>query len=161
MSIQYVRDPRDLLPEILRPQGNIPAIEETAYIQAELHDDGFRVMWNTEREKFVVMDTKAPGGPSAAYVMIVQNPDGSGRPVDERTVQALRKMLGQGHVAAAEELIQAELARERRTKSAREGVAQALASDFRWFGRQNTPSVGWRDRTDPDARARIREEAGL
>jgi len=159
MSIQNIRDPRDFLPDILRPSGNAPALDETAYVQAELGDDGFRVMFNHERQKFVVMDTKAPGGPSAAYVMVVQNEDGSFRPVDERTIKTLRKMLGQGHKASADELIQAELSRERQNKSRRESVASAVASDFKWFGRGVTPTTGWRDRSL--ARDQIRKEAGL
>ena len=156
MTITNVRDPRDLLPDILRPEDNIPALEETAYVQRELGDDGLRVWFNIPRQKFVVQDVKAPGGPAASYVMIVQNPDGSGRDFDNRTVETLRRIRFR-HTEMADELAKRELARERRVKSDRESFAHAVATDLKWIGNAVAPSVGWRERSL--AREAIRKAA--
>lgn len=156
MGIHGMRDPRDLLPSILAPRENTPALAETAWVHRELGDDGLRVMFNHQRQKFVVMDTKAPGGPSSAYVMIVQNEDGSFRPFDERTIQTLRRNFL--HHDGIDELARLEIARERRNKSRIESLSSAFADDFKWFGKAVTTSTGWRDRSA--AREEIRKEAG-
>lgn len=150
MRITNFRDPRDLLPDILSPLKNHLAVEETAYLARETGIEGLRVWFNVERLKFVIEDTKAPGGPSAAYVMVVQNPDGSPADVDARTVQTIRKMYG-NHKAAAQELIDGEIERERANKARRQDTAYGLADALRWFGRAVTPSVAW------DARSAARE----
>jgi len=146
MSISNVRDPRDDLPEILKPGDNVYAVDETAYLVRETGIEGLRVWFNIPRMKFVVEDTKAPGGPSAAYVMVVMTADGSPCDVDNRTVETIRKLYD-GHKAAAEELIQAELARAARVKSERETWTGAMAEDLKWVGRNVVPSVANRERS--------------
>ena len=146
MPISDVRDPRDDLPDILSPLKNHLALEETAYLTRETGIEGLRVWFNVERMKFIVEDTKAPGGPSAAYVMVVQNPDGSPCDVDNRTVETIRKLYD-GHKAAADELIKAELARAARVKSERETWTGAMAEDLKWVGRNVVPSVANRERS--------------
>lgn len=145
MSITNVRDPRDLLPDILSPLKNHLAVEETAYLARETGIEGLRVWFNVERMKFVVEDTKAPGGPAAAYVMVVQNPDGSPADVDGRTVQTIRRMYG-NHKDAAEELIRGEVERLAAEKSRREGYGYQVAEAMKYLGQVITPTVASRER---------------
>lgn len=141
------------------PRGKVPALAETAYVQREVDPD-LRVMWDGQREKYVVLDTRAPGGPNASYVMVVQEPDGSFRPFDGRTIETLRK-LRHGHDRVKAEIDKMAAERERANDRRRQDVAESMAQDFRHFGQQVTPSAAWRDRTDPAARERIRKLAGL
>lgn len=155
MSISNVRDPRDLLPDILRPGANEPAIDETAWVTEQTGIDGLRVWWNRERQKYLIEDTKAPGGPAAAFVMVVQF-DGERTPIDQRTVDTLRRLYGR-HQEQVDALARAEIERERKNKSRRESVAHAVATDLKWIGTNVVPSTGWRDRSA--AREKIREAA--
>lgn len=148
-------DPR-YLPEILA-SGNVPALAETAYLARETGIEGLRVWFNIERQKFVIQDTKAPGGPSASYVMIVQF-DGERTPVDNRTVQTIRRLYGR-HKDQADALIKAEFEREQRNKSRRESVAAAVADDLKWVGTNVVPTVAWDARSSK--RDQIKREAGL
>lgn len=143
--ITNIRDPRDSLPDILRPMGNEPAFEETAYIAQETGIEGLRVWWNRERQKYVIEDTKAPGGPSAAFVMVVQF-DGERTPIDQRTVDTLRRLYGR-HQEQIDALIRAEVERDVRNKKRRADTAQNVAEDLKWIGTNVTPSTGWRDRS--------------
>jgi hypothetical protein len=144
--ISNVRDPRDLLPDILSPLKNHLAVEETAYLARETGIDGLRVWFNVERLKFIIEDTKAPGGPAAAYVMVVQNPDGSPADVDGRTVQTIRKMYG-NHKGAAEELIRGELERANAEKARRAGYGDQVVDAMKYVGQVITPSVANRERS--------------
>lgn len=140
------------------PRGKLPAPEQTRWVQREV-DPHLVVQWDAQRDKYVVLDTAAPGGPDAAYVMVVQESDGSFRPFDQRTVDTLRK-LRFGHRRAQQELERMERERIRDGEKRRADFAESLAKDFRWFGQQWTPSVGWRDRTDvPDHIKVARREA--
>lgn len=162
MTITNIRDPWvDDVPEILRKDRNYFAAHETAFVQRELGLEGLRVLFNVDRLKFVIQDTKAPGGPASSYVMIVQTPDGMPKDVDQHTIQELRKLYGQSRKDAAEELIRAEKAREARVKHERSERAYGVADALRWIGRAVTPSVAWGKRAQPIDRDAIRKEAGL
>lgn len=145
---------RDLSFGVTDPRGKIPALDETAYVQRELNDDGLYVIFDGQRRKFCVMDRKAPGGPDSAYVMLIQNPDGSGRRIDERDIKTLRKL--RHHDIVAEELQKMHDEHEREVVSKRKSMAAGLADDLRWIGKAVVPSVGWRDRSA--AREAIRKE---
>jgi hypothetical protein len=158
VTITNVRDPwADDLPEILRKDRNIFAVDETAFLQRETGIDGLRVFFNIDRLKFVVQDTKAPGGPVASYVMIVQTPDGMPADVDHRTVQTIRRLYQQSRQESLDEIAKAELAREQRVKSERSERAYKVAEALRWVGRNVVQSVASRDRSA--AREAIRKEA--
>lgn len=136
--------------------GKIPALAETARVQREF-DDGLRVIWDVQREKFVVLDTKAPGGPDAAYVMVVQNPDGSFRPFDQRTIDTLR-YLYDGHDRVKIAVANMEAERERAVKKRRENTGDEIEDTLKYLGQVITPSVVSRDRSI--AREQIRDARG-
>lgn len=136
------------------PRAKLPALAETAWVQREI-DDGLRVMWDGERQKFVVLDSRAPGGPEASYVLLVQNPDGSFRPFDQRTIDKLRE-LRFGHDRTKAAVAQWEAEREMATAKRRSGYGDQIEETLKYFGKVITPSVASRER-----RAEIRKEAGL
>lgn len=129
------------------------AFEATVRIQREV-DDGLRVVWDDEREKFIILDTKAPGGPDASYVMIVQEPDGSFRDIDQRTLDTLRYLFD-GHRRVKEELARLEAERERETQKRRASYGDRADEVFKYAGHVITPTVESRNRT----RQAIREAA--
>lgn len=149
-----VTDPRGKMSSF---EGRMRAFDATVRVQREV-DEGLRVVWDDQREKFIVLDTKAPGGPDASYVLLVQEPDGSYRPFDQRTIETLLK-LRFGHAAAAKELDRIAAEREHDRETKREAMAQDFAQGFKWFGKNVTPSVGWDARSL--RREQIRKEAGL
>lgn len=140
---------------LVDPRAKFIDRDKTALVQRELDDDGLVVIYDGQRKKFVVMDRKAPGGPDAQYVMIVQEPDGAYRPFDQRTIETLRK-LRFGHARVREELDQMAAEREREVNHMRSERAYGVGDDLRWFGRDVVPSVAWRDRSA--GRERIRQE---
>lgn len=141
---------------VIDPRAKVHALEETAYVQRELGDDGLYVVWDGERQKFCILDRKAPGGPDAAYVMLVQF-DGPNTPVDNRTIETLRKLRRENHGDNLDALVKAEQQRQRDILSRRESAVSGFVDDFRYIGKAITPSVGWRDRSA--AREQIRKKA--
>lgn len=136
------------------PRAKFPALAETARVQREI-DEGLRVLWDGQRERFVVIDTKAPGGPDAQYVMIVQNEDGSFRPFDQRTLDNLRYLFD-GHDRVKAAVAQWEKEREAANKKRRSAKGDEIEDTLKYMGQVITTSVSGRDR-----RAEIRKEAGL
>lgn len=130
---------------LVDPRAKFIAPDHTATVQREV-DPYLVVMWDAQRHKWAVYDTKAPGGPEAGYVMLVQEPDGSFRSFDNRTIETLRK-LRFGHDRAKKELDDIAAERERTFASRTEARSADIADGFKWFGSQWTPSVAWRDRS--------------
>lgn len=136
-------------------RGKVAAFDATVLVQREVDPD-LRVVWDAQREKFIVLDTKAPGGPDSAYVLMVQNPDGSFRPFDQRTLDTLRE-LRFGHDRMKQ--VMAKLERERFESIAkrRKGYGDKVEDDFKYLGQVITDSVASRDRSI--ARDEIRKAA--
>jgi hypothetical protein len=105
------------------------------------------VVFNWAREKFIVKDVDAEG---MHYVyLIVQEPNGAYRDFDERTLATIRKdMWGGPNVSAIIQNLQAiEDARERRLAAESADFEYGFRSDFKWAGKDVTPSVIWRERS--------------
>ena len=136
------------------PRGKSICIAETARVQREVAD-GLRVWWDFQREKYVITDTRAPGGPDASYVMVVQEPDGAFRPFDQRTIDRLRYLFD-GHGRAREELAKMERQNERDRQSRIRGYGEQVEDTLKFMGQRIVTSVSGAAR-----RAEIRREAGL
>lgn len=125
-------------------------------------DPALQVVFDGRRQKFVVIDTEAPGGIDQRIVMIVQEPDGSFRPFDNRTVEHLRRHRMTRAPEIIAELDHAEELREREWARKNEQVGDGMAEDLKWAGMRamgyGGNTVTWQKRTDPAARERIRAE---
>lgn len=154
MTIYGLTDPRG---KDLDTEMRLRAAAHTGRVRREV-DEYLRVVWDDQRQKFLVLDDAAPGGPEAAYVMVVQEPDGRFRDVDGRTFETLRK-LRFGHKRAKEELERLQRERERAAEHRRADFAESLAKDFRHIGHAIVSSVGWRARADVPAHIQAARDA--
>lgn len=132
-------------------------LDTAATARVQEVDPALRVMFDGRRERFVVLDTEAPGGTDHQIVLIVQEPSGAFRPFDGRTLETLRKLRPEHRDLINAELDTNEAKRraewERRTAQ----LAEGMADDLRHVGTQIAPSVAWRDRSI--ARETIRRAA--
>lgn len=128
-------------------------------------DPSLQVVFDGRRQKYVVIDIAAPGGVDERIVMVVQEPDGSFRPFDNRTLEHLRKHRMTRADQIIKELDDAEAAREREWERQTEQVGDGFGEDLKWAGMRANgyagTTVAWHHRADPAARERIRREAGL
>lgn len=130
-------------------------------------DPDLVVVFDRKIQRFVVYDSASPGGPKWQMVMRVQEPDGSFRPLDGRTVQTIREMRhryettdpGKRLDAIVREAAEAYDAQDRDWAKRNEDFAHSAALDLKWFSRAVVPSVAWRERTDPAKREAIRQLA--
>ena len=136
-------------------EGRQRAFAATLRVQSEV-DPYLRVVWDDQREKLIVLDTQAPGGPAASYVLIVQNPDGSFRPFDQRTLDTLRE-LRFGHDRMKATMAKLEAEREIATQKRRAGYGEQVEDVFKFLGQTITSSVSSRERSI--ARDAIRKAA--
>ena len=115
--------------------------------------------------RFEVYDRAAPGGPKWSLVMRVQEPDGSFRPLDGRVLSTLREARGRDVQTLIKRIEQQEEDADRRAEKRTRDLGEQLY-DIAWaMGRRlhgyGGSSVVWQKRTDPTARERIRQAAGL
>lgn len=136
--------------------------DKAASARVQVVDDGLYVSYDTEIDRYEVHDRRAPGGPQFSLVMRVMNPDGTYRPVDQRTIDTLYELR---HKAA--HLRPQDVMRELREKEAAAAAAKrsqlgdivyGIFDHLKWAGRDVVPSTLARDRTDPAARQRMRDE---
>lgn len=128
-------------------------------------DPDLVVVFNKRIGRFEVYDRAAPGGPKWQLVMRVQEPDGSFRPLDGRVLSTLQEARGRdvqtliGRIEQQEE--EADRRAEKRTRALGEDLYEITWAMGRRLDGYGGSSVTWQKRTDPDARARIRQAAGL
>lgn len=128
-------------------------------------DPALQVVFDGRRQKYVVIDTAAPGGVDQQIVMVVQEPDGGFRPFDNRTLDHLRQHRMTRADQIIDDLDQAEHAREREWQRQIAQVGDGLGEDLKWIGMRAVgyggTTAAWHHRADPAAREQIRREAGL
>lgn len=120
--------------------------------------DSMYVVFNRQREKFVVMDRDIKGTP---YIfMVVQEETGAFRPFDERVLEDIRKSVQRGYDVRPimRELDDMEEKRQVRVDKEAEDIEYGINSDAKWAGTDVVASTLWRDRTSHHLRERIREE---
>lgn len=136
--------------------------DKAASARVQVVDDDLYVVYDTEIDRYEVHDRRAPGGQQFSQVMRVMNPDGTFRPVDQRTIDTLYELR---HKAAhlrpqdvMRDLRQKEAARAAEKRKELGDLAYGIVDDLKWAGRDVVQSTLARDRTDPVARARMRDE---
>lgn len=131
-------------------------------VRVQVVDPHLYVVYDTEIDRYEVHDRAAPGGPGHSLVMRVMNEDGTYRPVDQRTIDILYRtryqMVNEGPEAMKRALTEQERKRRQEQSAKWADWAYGLVSDLKWAGKDIVPSTAWRDRTDPDARRKRREE---
>lgn len=148
-------DPR--LGRALAPIYDFIDLQHTAEVRTL--KDTMYVVFNRLREKFVVMDRDNDATPY--IIMVVQEPDGSFRQFDERTMESLRRAVFRGPSVRAmmQEMDQNDRAREQRIEKDADELAYGFVDTIKWAGTDVVASTLWRDRTSHHLRERIREEA--
>jgi hypothetical protein len=115
--------------------------------------------------RYEVYDRRAPGGPKWQLVMRVQEPDGSFRPLDGRVIPTLLEAKGRPVSKLLDRIEAQEEARERAIDRRIQNLSEDMYEMIWTLGHRihgyGGPTVAWQARTDPEARQRIRREAGL
>ncbi len=117
--------------------------------EAKKVKDEFYVVFDYDREKFLVYDKDPDGAP---YVVMVV-PDN----FDTRTVDNLRKIVFLGPKGVEREIISQEGYREKKLDEESKDIEHDIQEETKWAGRDVVPSTASRDRSS--IREAIREEA--
>jgi hypothetical protein len=112
----------------------------------KIFDKALYVLYNVTTGHYEIHDSMAPGGKKQTYIMRVQNPDGSPRPLDNRTVVHLMSIRRERMQDIMHELEQGEVQREKDWDKRQEALSAALADDIKWVGQAVVPSVTSRER---------------
>lgn len=148
----------------LRPIYDFVDLDYTAQVK-KIKESMF-VIFNRARGMLLVMDRDITG--TVYQFMRVQEPDGTPRPFDERTLETIRKSVQRG--PDVRKIIQEldEIDNERITRVDKEAdeLTYGLMDDLKWAGREVVSSVVWRDRAwkptfhSTETREAIRAVAG-
>ena len=132
-----------------------PLADSSGIVQAiQDFDPNLCVVLNTDIGCMEVHDRLAH--PSQTQVMRVMEPDGRPRQLDHRVLENLRRIRPERQHIVLAEMESQDHAREAAREKDIDQIAEGMASDLKWLGKQWTPSVAWRDRSA--AREAIRAE---